>query len=152
MSNESMYKSTLPFTPVTTTDARVHQTDIVNGCVYFATDSGKIYLDMNNERTSLGGSGAAVLYSTSSNILKDTEGNYLIDADDLDDEGASPKKDDLIINADGRFFRVNYYNDNSGDINCVLLAVSGTGGGGGGGGGGLIVSLVFIIVTTLPTV
>ena len=136
MSNESIYKSTLPFTPVKTTDERVHQSDILNGCVYFATDTGKIYMDMDNERTTLGGSGAAVLYCTSSSVLKDTEGNYIISVNNLDDKGASPKEDDLIINSDGRFFRVNYFNKSSGDINCTLIAVSGTGGGGSGGGGG----------------
>jgi hypothetical protein len=39
----------------------------------------------------------------------------------------------LIINSDGRFFKVLSYNKETDIIKCSLIAVSGTGGGSSGG-------------------
>ena len=106
------------------------------GFVYFSTDTGKIFLDIDDtERIAVGGSGATVLYSSAEKIIANTNDTYTILYSDLDDQNASPKSGDLIINSDGRFFKVNYYNAGSSDVNCKLIAVSGTGGGGNYPGG-----------------
>jgi hypothetical protein len=60
---------------------------------------------------------------------------YNIFKRDFDDQYAIPKANDLIINKDGRFFKViSYYHIDQEYpfAKCALIAVSGTGGSGGG--------------------
>lgn len=116
------------FNPVRGTEASIENFKITEGFIYFATDSGKIYLDTDKERIIAGGSGAAVLYSNAEKVIANTDDTYTILFSYLDDQNALPKAEDLIINSDGRFFRINYYDANAGLINCKLIAVSGTGG------------------------
>lgn len=124
------------FNPVRGTEASIENFKITEGFIYFATDSGKIYLDTDKERIIAGGKGAAVLYSNAEKVIANTDDTYTILFSYLDDQNALPKAEDLIINSDGRFFRINYYDANAGLINCKLIAVSGTGGGGSSGGPG----------------
>ena len=125
----------IPFRPFQGTEDLINKQDVYPGHVYFATDSGKIFLDADNGRITVGGGGVAVLYASADEVKKDmTDFSYILYSSNLDDEEATPKKDDLIINLDGRFFKVLSYNKDSGVIKCSLMAVSGTGGGGGGGG------------------
>lgn len=139
-----MVDNKVPFLPIQGLESVILKQTITPGNLYFATDSGKILLDTDEERITLGASGAAVFYSNADGLRANTDDTFTIPYVDLDDQNALPKKDDLIINiADGRFFRVNYFSGEPGSsaayINCVLIAVSGTGGGGGGtgpGGGG----------------
>lgn len=126
----------IPFRPFQGTEELISKQDIYPGHVYFATDSGKIFLDADGERIAVGGGGVAVLYASAEDVKKDmVDFSYILYSNTLDNEEATPKKDDLIINSDGRFFKVLSYDKDSGVIKCNLLAVSGTGGGGGGGGG-----------------
>ena len=122
------------FNPVRGTEASIENFKITEGFIYFATDSGKIYLDTDKERIIAGGSGAAVLYSNAEKVIANTDDTYTILFSYLDDQNALPKAEDLIINSDGRFFRINYYDANAGLINCKLIAVSGTGGDGSSDG------------------
>lgn len=133
-----MVNNKVPFLPIQGLEAIIHQQDVTPGNLYFATDSGKILLDTDSGRVILGANGAAVLYSSVDGLKSNANGSYSIPHNKLSDSKAIPKKDDLIINIDGRFFRVNYFNGTPGTsdlINCKLIAVSGTGGGGGSGGG-----------------
>jgi hypothetical protein len=106
--------------------------------LYFATDTGEIFLDTASERISVGGGGVSVLYANASGVSQDlTDLSYVIYFDDLDDKDAVPKKDDLIINyANGAFYKVRSYSKATGIVKCSRIAVSGTGGGGGGNTGG----------------
>jgi hypothetical protein len=79
----------------------------------------------------MGGSGTSVLYSQDSSIYEHPNGTYVIDKNTLIDVSYLPRKDDLVINSDGRFFKVISANEIS--IVCNLIAVSGTGGGTSGG-------------------
>lgn len=118
----------IPFRPFQGTEELIYKQDVYPGHVYFATDNGKIFLDTQEGRIVVGGGGVAVLYSSAEDIKKDmVDFSYILYATDLDDEEASPKKDDLILNSDGRFFKVLSYNKDSGVIKCKLLAVSGNG-------------------------
>lgn len=127
----------MPFRPIQGTEEIISKQDLAPGFVYFATDSGKIFLDTEFERISVGGGGVAVLYASATEVKEDlTDFSYLIYKTDLDNEDASPKEGDLIINSDGRFFKVLSYNKDSGLMKCSLIAVSGTSGGGGGSSGG----------------
>jgi hypothetical protein len=54
-----------------------------------------------------------------------------------------PKINDIIINSDGRFFKVKSIDEISSNIYCNLIAVSGTGGGTVGPGGEEKISITF---------
>lgn len=122
------------FNPVQGTEAAIMTRGKVPGFVYFATDTGKIFLDVNDtDRITVGGSGAAVLYSNAEKVISNTNDTFTILQSQLDNEDAQPRPGDLIINTDGRFFKVNYFEAAAGQINCKLIAVSGSGGGGSSG-------------------
>lgn len=132
-----MTESIFGFRPVRGLENKILANPIEDGNLYFATDTGKIYLDRDTERVALGGSGAAIYYATATDIIHNPAyDTYTLKFADMDDQNAIPKEDDLIINSNGRFFKVNWYDVVSGQINCKLIAVSGTGGGSGGGGEG----------------
>lgn len=135
-----MTNNKVPFLPIQGLESVIQKQSIQPGNLYFATDSGKILLDTEDERITLGASGAAVFYSNADGLKANTDDSFTIPYGDLDDQHALPKKDDLIINSDGRFFRVNFFSGEAGSsgayVNCKLIAVSGTGGGGGGSGPG----------------
>ena len=139
------------FQPVRGTQAAITRMPIREGYVYYAYDSGRIYLDKDGTRylmsskSSGGGSGAGgtgIIYANGSNtqiIPEDlTERDpviFIMDLAALEDQVA-PEIDNLILNSDGRFFRVLGYNETTEKITVKLLAVSGSGSGGGTGGGG----------------
>ena len=123
------------FRPYRGKDETIKGIPYSEGYVYFATDTGRIYLDYNNERLSMGGNGASVFYANDTDVQPNLFDNYYIDLSTFADPNASVKADDLIINADGAFYRVLEVLDN-GTVECDRIAVSGTGGGGGSGGSG----------------
>ena len=114
-------------------DAVIQDLEIVDGHLYFATDSGKIYLDYKGERITMGGSGASLYYAEDLGVEANAARRYLIKRAAVPGE-ANVKIDDLIINADGCFYRV--YSIETEVFICDRIAVSGTGGGGGSEGGG----------------
>jgi hypothetical protein len=117
------------FRPVRGLENIIQQQSIIDGHVYFATDTGKIFVDAQGERHLMGGSGASILYANDTNIKQRTDGKYELHVSSLEDEEHIPRAGDLIINSDGRFFKVSIVNMQY--IICTLLAVSGSGGGGG---------------------
>ena len=129
----------VPFSPIQGLESVVLSQAITPGNLYFTTDSGKILLDTSEKRIVLGSSGAALYYAAAKNLKVNTDDSFTIPYDTLEDQKALPKKDDLIINSDGRFFKVNYFSgspDEAGSyVNCKLIAVSGTGGSSSGSGG-----------------
>ena len=127
-----------PFTPIQGLESVISSQAHRPGNLYFTTDSGKILLDTEERRVILGASGAAVYYATANDLKSNTDDSFTISHSHLEDSKAIPKKDDLIINVDGRFFKVNYFSGAPGVdgsfMNCKLIAVSGTGGGSTPGG------------------
>lgn len=121
----------IPFRPIQGTERTIQQQSIEDGHIYFATDSGKIFLDKNGTRISMGGAGAAILYAYASTVGENFDGTFSIKFSDLEQNSPNPKINDLIINSDGRFFKVDFLDELNEKINCTLIAVSGTGGGGG---------------------
>ena len=137
------------FQPVRGTQAAINRQQIREGYVYYAYDSGRIYLDTNGKRYLMsnsdgGGSGAGaggIIYANgtsegdnpniiSTNPEDEENTEYIILASAFENE-TLPGFDNLIINSDGRFFRVTAVNDSENNVTASLLAVSGTGGGGG---------------------
>ena len=57
------------FRPVRGTEEKINEFPITNGYIYFATDTGRIYMDKNGERIAVGGGkGASIYYSTATDI------------------------------------------------------------------------------------
>lgn len=102
------------------------------GKLYFATDTRKIYLADGDNFLPMGGGGISVLYASDGNVRDGLDDTYYIAIDTLEDENASPKRGDLIINQDGKFYKIINISEN--EIRCSLIAVFGTGGGGSGSG------------------
>ena len=111
-----------------------------DGKIYFATDTNQIILDANNSKHIMGGgggsaNGSGVTYAqgTDAQILKLSDDiddfNYVMSMDALENPMIAPQKDDLILNADGRFFRVLSVDSANRNVYVLLLAVSGSGGG-----------------------
>ena len=111
------------------TKEKISAQAIAEGFTYFETDTGKIFVDVNGKRIQFGGSGVAILYAQAEKVDENVDGTYSIQLSSLDDKEAIPSMDDLIINSDGRFFKVMDLDEEK--IICSLIAVSGTGGGGG---------------------
>ena len=153
-----MIDSKTKFRPVYGTEAKIIATDFHEGWIYVASDSGKIFIDSEGVRRQRGGSGSGGGTGSSGVVwgYGDEELGTLVkatdDASDGDpvfyfsttavDGGIVPDVDALILNSDGRFFRVT---DNSVSTDkfftVELIAVSGGSGGGGGGGGASQVDL-----------
>lgn len=124
------------FIPVLGTKEKISTQAITEGFTYFETDTGKIFVDTNGERISFGGGGVQILYADSKNVTESFfDETYYMPIADLEDDEAQPSENDLIINKDGRFFKILYIDQDEGSMNCSLIAISGTGGGGGGSGG-----------------
>lgn len=91
------------FRVVKGTDEKISIMPNVNGSVYFATDSKKIYLDNEGKRLSMGGN-TGVYYATAD--FEGVEGpEFFFAFEDIEGDNI-PNPDDLIINSDGSFYRV----------------------------------------------
>lgn len=124
----------IAFTPIRGLEQDIRKIDYHEGYIYFAEDSGKIFLDSNNDRTVMGGAGVSVFFAhedrVSTNIITDVHTLFLKNI-----EAKEIQPDDLIINTtNGCFYRVINIVDDK--VNCYQVAVSGSGGGGGTGPSG----------------
>ena len=112
-----------------------------DGKLYFATDTNQIVLDVNGSKHIMGGggsTGSGVIYAkgTEEQIIKvdpdnDDDFNYTMAMAALENPAVEPPVDGLILNSDGRFFRVISVDLENKTMEVVLLAVSGSGEGGG---------------------
>ena len=59
------------FRPVRGEEASILSDDPVQGFVYFATDTGKIYLGGEDEFITMGGSGASLFYASEETVRQD---------------------------------------------------------------------------------
>ena len=97
--------SSLSFQPVQGSESKIKSYDVKDGNVYFATDTGKMFLDTNGKRISVGGAGAAIYYAEGTIV----EGNdyWEVNRGDLVNPADSPAVDDIILNTtDGAFYKV----------------------------------------------
>ena len=120
------------FRPVRGTEEKINEFPITNGYIYFATDTGRIYMDKNGERIAVGGGkGASIYYSTATDIQQNDETYYVLNKDMLDDPDVRYQIGDIIINSDGSFYRISLFPDN--DPNEIWCDRINAGGGGGEG-------------------
>ena len=125
------------FMPVFGEEKLIKRAAQTSGYLYFATDSGKIYLDTDKENKILmGGGGTSLFYTDEAKVEAKPGEIYLLTLSAIND-ASNIKVNDLIINeANGCFYKVKSINTASDKVSCNLLAVSGTGSGGGSSGGG----------------
>lgn len=121
------------FIPVQGTNDQIEATPIHLGYVYVATDTGQIYLDVEDgekgRRIAIGGaggsgSGTPVLYAKAKPQLTG-DGKYTIQRTDLEDKTVIVKVNDLILNDDGSFYRVLSIEDDV--LTCMRIATGGSG-------------------------
>jgi len=131
----------IKFWPIRGTYDQIMEQDYYDGKIYFAYDTNQIILDVNGSKHIMSGGGATgsgIVYAdgTEEQIRKksedDSDTTYFISMDALDNAAVEPQRDALILNSDGRFFRVESVNSAEKIIVASLLAVSGSGSGGGG--------------------
>ena len=116
--------SNTAFRVVRGTDDKISIMPNIDGSVYFATDSKKIYLDNAGKRMSMGGN-TGVYYATAD--FEGMEGpEFFFTFDDIEGDNI-PNPDDLIINSDGSFYRVLEKVDD--EIKTSRLTIAGTGDG-----------------------
>lgn len=119
------------FRPVRGTQTKIDNFPITDGYVYFATDSGRIYLDKDGERVNVGGgAGASIFYAEANDDFeKDAEtGRFLIPSSVLEDQKATHTKGDIIVNiVDGSFYSVQEITktDDGIILHCIRIATSG---------------------------
>lgn len=117
------------------TEASISNIPITDGYLYFAIDTGKIYIDLADKRKTMGGSGGGggntgLHYGSYPEIEPDEVTElFTFLRERLENPNAVVSIDDLIINSDGAFFRVQGYTPDN-DLICARIAVSGGGGGG----------------------
>jgi hypothetical protein len=119
------------FTPVQTTESVIKNLERQNGWLYFATDTGRMYLDTETDRISVGGfgggGGASIYYGDATEPPKDeTTEHYSIAKNDVSNTDLI-KEGDLILNSDGGFYKVESITEEY--YICTLLSVSGTNSG-----------------------
>ena len=117
------------FTPVQSTEDVIKNLSVQNGWLYFATDTGKMYLDTASGRISVGGIGGGVsIYYGETEKPEQDETTELYSIPKTDVKEGTPKVGDLILNSDNGFYKVNSVTEDN--YICILLAISGIGGGG----------------------
>lgn len=134
------------------TDASIQMQSKNEGQVYFATDTGKIYYDVNStDRIVMGASGVAIHYGQAPADLKpDPEylnGTFFLLS--IKDHLVNPDEliaiNDLVFNNDGTFYKV--HNKDETTLYCEKLAVAG---GSGGSSGGVTTATVAKITIDTP--
>lgn len=139
--------SSVRFVPVRGTAAEINRVPLTDGQVYYAYDTGRIYLDVDEfdtgevSRVPIGGAGIAIFYGTLKGDLEtDEEQGYTIyPLSGLEQQGVTPNIGDFIFNVDGAIYRIVDIRES----NCYCSPYY-TGGGGGSGGGGSQPDLILI--------
>ena len=124
------------FIPVRGAEDTILSMGYNEGYIYFATDTGRIYMDaQGKEKVPIGGNGVSVFYGHDSKAYVDTvDANlYFLTMSQIDNSGDC-HVDDLILNSDGCFYKIILIDENSDIIQATRLSVSGSGSGGSGGG------------------
>lgn len=123
------------FYPVKGSEKNILLKPINNGYIYFATDTGHIYMDDKGQRVLVGGGqGATVYYAQANNIEQNTQLYYVISKEDLETPDANYILGDILINKDGSFYRISFFPEgNDKELWCDRIAISGSGDGSGTG-------------------
>ena len=124
---------------------------IIDGYVYFAYDSGRMYMDVNGERVPVGGGNGVVIHygQIPEELEPESLNTYGVTLDMFENNKTVPQVGDLILNADGRFLRIKDFDGES--YKCVVISVSGVGGGNGGGNTSIGQAMSLIVTRKTPS-
>lgn len=123
-----MSESSLSFQPVMGSESIIKLQTKQDGKVYFATDTGKMFLDAHGKRVSVGGAGAAIYYAEAASVVQDEDENWVIYKTDLKNPADAPARNDIILNeTDGAFYKVEVITTSA--FLCSRIAISGNGTG-----------------------
>lgn len=120
------------FRPVRGTEEAIRKMPKEDGFVYYAYDSGRIYMDKGNERIPMGGgsgtaNGASIYYGEYGQIIEENTETKMYDypKNALENSKAIPKEDDIILDDNGSLYRILIIGDEY--FECELLPLSGNG-------------------------
>jgi hypothetical protein len=115
--------SSLSFNPVQGAESKIKSHGVQDGNLYFATDTGKMFLDANGKRISVGGAGAAIYYAKGQ-VIEHPKGYWIISKADMVNALDSPSLNDIILNVDdGTFYKVEVVTQV--EYQCSRLSISG---------------------------
>lgn len=135
--------SNVKFRPVRGTEESIINAPVREGRVYFATDSGRMYMDKDGLRIPIGGGTSGIHYGNkhyaeppSDSQIEFEFSLYEIEGNEVGGQQLTiPNPDDLILNIpDGCFYRVLRVDKDAEIIHVGRLTIAGSGGSGGGGG------------------
>ena len=115
------------FKPARAIESKIPPYDSVttNGYVWFAVDTGRIYVDTPTERVSVGSSGVSILYGEfPKDIEPNEEGKYEFSIDHLAKESSKPHVNDLVLNSDGTFYKILEILSET-TLICTVVSISG---------------------------
>lgn len=126
------------FAPIRGTEQKILQTPVQNGQVYFSTDTNNVFFDAGEKRHQVNGAGITFVYGNATgegDIVFDTDSEYYR----FPREKVLQEKNvtdcylvgDIIINADGTFYKIAEITEEH--CLCTKMLVAGSGGGGGTG-------------------
>ena len=121
-----------PFRPVRGTEAAIKALPIVDGYVYYATDTCKIYMDKGEERLCMGGggsaNGASFYFGEYGQKIEEDPATkmYYYPINGLQDGQEEPDINDIILDDNGSLYRILDIGEEF--YGCSLLPLSGSGG------------------------
>lgn len=129
------------FTPIRGTEEAIRNLNIEDGHIYFASDTGHVYMDKDSEtRIAISGRGSSIFLFDYTDPLTTFNGQYIFPVNKLTYAESNfysdtIKDDDIIINlASGELFRVLYVDDKQSISSaiCDKITLAGTSGDDGG--------------------
>jgi hypothetical protein len=101
----------VPFLPVRGSQASIDAMSKRDGYIYYATDTGRIYIDKGEERISMGGgsaNGSTIYFGLYGQEIKEDLATkmYHYPIDNLEDKKAEPRIDDMILDEIGALYRI----------------------------------------------
>lgn len=127
------------FAPIRGTEKKILQTPVANGQVYFSTDTNNVFFDAGEQRHQINGAGITFVYGNAvgeGEIVFDTDTEYYRFPREkvMQEPGIADcyLVGDIIINADGTFYKIADITEEH--CLCTKMLVAGSGGGGGGTG------------------
>ena len=146
-------KQAAKFSVVRGTEEFIQTCEQCDGRLYFAIDSGRMYLDKGEKRIPVGGGNGVVIHYANipESAFDETieQNTYAIKSEWFEDQTLSPQIGDLILNADGTFLRIKGLAPSGDGFAAIRILVSGGSSGGGGGNSNIGSSLSMTLKSTL---